>query len=579
MRPRPRPGLRRLLSVLAGAALLLATALSAGASPGAAAATTSAVPPKGTAGAPSTVTATAPSGAAVPGAAAPAADPCPADTGDFPPGQEAFHTYAEMCRRIHRVADAHPGIVRVFSIGDSYQGRPIWAAEVSDHVGQDEGEPEVLIDGLHHADEHMSAEMTLAILGWLADGYGSDARITDIVDTRRTWIVFMVNPDGGEYDRGTGAYRDWRKNRQPTPGSSQKGTDVNRNYGFFWGCCGGASHDPSSSKYAGPAAFSTPEARAIRDFVEGRVVDGRQRIRVALSFHTFGRLVLWPYGFTKADVPPQMTQRDHDVLVALGRSMAKTNGYTPEQSSDLYLSSGTSTSWLYGTQRIFAYTIEMTGAERAPATSIGRETKRNREAVLRLMEVADCPYRAIGKETAWCGPFADDLEIPRGWTRNPDGSDTATAGRWSLGAPGKSPFQRTDAASGMGVLVTGRRTGDDVDGGRTTIRSPRFTLPAGAAATLRLRYWVGLDAKAGPGEGLVVRLVDARGVPIPGAETLLEVDGDGADHAPAWTTLAAALPASTRGTTVAIELVARDGAGDGDATVEAGVDDVRVTVG
>ena len=40
-------------------------------------------------------------------------------------------------------------------------------------------EPEVLFDGLHHGDEHMSLEMTLRILHWLADGYGGDARITD----------------------------------------------------------------------------------------------------------------------------------------------------------------------------------------------------------------------------------------------------------------------------------------------------------------------------------------------------------------------------------------------------------------
>ena len=39
----------------------------------------------------------------------------------------------------------------------------------------DEAEPEVLFDGLHHADEHMGLEMTLHILHWLVDGYGSSA--------------------------------------------------------------------------------------------------------------------------------------------------------------------------------------------------------------------------------------------------------------------------------------------------------------------------------------------------------------------------------------------------------------------
>ncbi|MEJ1502595.1 hypothetical protein SMA07_23610, partial [Escherichia coli] len=90
---------------------------------------------------------------------------------------------------------------------------------------------------------------------------------------------------------------------------------------------------------------------------------------------------------------------------------------------------------------------------------------------------------------------------------------------------------------GMAVLVTGAKAGADVDGGRTTARSPRFRLPASGTATLHLRWWLGLDASAGPADGLVVRLVDADGEPVPGAETLLEAWGDGQRHAPAWRSL------------------------------------------
>ncbi len=51
----------------------------------------------------------------------------------------------------------------------------------------------------------------------------------------------MVNPDGGEYDLTGSPYRAWRKNRQPNAGSSYVGTDLNRNYDYRWGCCGGSS--------------------------------------------------------------------------------------------------------------------------------------------------------------------------------------------------------------------------------------------------------------------------------------------------------------------------------------------------
>ena len=77
-----------------------------------------------------------------------------------------------------------------------------------------------MFDGTHHADEHMATEMTLHILHWLVDGYGHDPRITSIVDTREIWIVFVVNPDGAEYDISGGKFHHWRKNRQPTPGTT-----------------------------------------------------------------------------------------------------------------------------------------------------------------------------------------------------------------------------------------------------------------------------------------------------------------------------------------------------------------------
>ena len=218
--------------------------------------------------------------------------------------------------------------------------------------------------------------------------------------------------------------------------------------------------------------------------------------------------------------------------------------------------------------------FELTRAANPPDERIPRETGRNRESVLYLLELADCPYRAIGKQAAWCGPFADDLEVGRGWTVDADGTDTATDGRWVRGVPRPDRYQRADATSGQGVLVTGRSVGSDVDGGRTTVRSPLFRLPAEGRTGLRLRTWVGLDAAAGAGDGLTIHLVDADGQPI--GDPMLVLTGDGTSRPPAWRRLAVDLPAEAAGRRVAIQLVVTDAAADGDATVEAAVDDVRV---
>src|SRR6185436_5245325 len=165
---------------------------------------------------------------------------------DFPPADSRYHTYAEMVAELDKAVADHPTIVRKFSIGESYQHRQIWAAKISDNVATDESEPEVLFDGLHHAREHLTVEQSIAVMKWLVDGYGQDSRITRIVDEREIFIVFMVNPDGGEYDLTGNPYREWRKNRQPNSGSSYVGTDLNRNYGYHWACCGGSSSRKSS---------------------------------------------------------------------------------------------------------------------------------------------------------------------------------------------------------------------------------------------------------------------------------------------------------------------------------------------
>jgi hypothetical protein len=339
---------------------------------------------------------------------APIAPPARGADPAFPPGDAGFHTYPEMAAEVKAVADAHPAIVQRFSIGTSHQGREIWAVKVSDNVAVDEAEAEVLFDGLHHGNEHMSQEMTLAILGWLVDGYGSDSRITGLVNSREIWIIFGLNPDGATYDIGGRVYHQWRKNRQPTPGTSAIGTDLNRNYDYRWNCCGGASSTPTSSRYRGPSRFSAPETRAFRDFVNSRLVGGRQQIRAAISFHTTGRLILWPYGYTNVDVPEDMRTTDHRTFVAMAKVMAASNGYKPEQASDLYISSGTSRDWLYGRHRIFSFTFELSPNTAAypPDEAIPTETVRNRDAILYAIDLANCPYRALGKAVRLCGVAA-----------------------------------------------------------------------------------------------------------------------------------------------------------------------------
>ncbi|MEV5907733.1 M14 family metallopeptidase [Streptomyces chartreusis] len=326
---------------------------------------------------------------------------------DFPSGDSRYHNYAEMTSEINSIVSANPSIASQRVIGTSYQGRNIVAIKISDNVGSDEAEPEVLFTHHQHAREHLTVEMALYLLRELTSDYGSDSRVTGLVNNREIWIVPDLNPDGGEYDIATGSYRSWRKNRQPNSGSSAVGTDLNRNWAYRWGCCGGSSGSTSSETYRGTSAESAPEVKVVANFVRSRVVGGKQQITAGIDFHTYSELVLWPFGYTYSDTTTGMTADDRNAFAAVGQKMAASNGYTPEQASDLYITDGSIDDWLWGNQKIFSYTFEMYprsggGGFYPPDEVIERETSRNRDAVLQLLENADCMYRSIGKEAQYC---------------------------------------------------------------------------------------------------------------------------------------------------------------------------------
>ncbi|MEV6999994.1 M14 family metallopeptidase [Streptomyces sp. NPDC093982] len=326
---------------------------------------------------------------------------------DFPSGDSRYHNYAEMTSEINSLVSANPSIASQRVIGTSYQGRNIVAIKISDNVASDEAEPEVLFTHHQHAREHLTVEMALYLLRELTSDYGSDSRVTSMVNNREIWIVPDLNPDGGEYDIATGSYRSWRKNRQPNSGSSAVGTDLNRNWAYRWGCCGGSSGSASSDTYRGASAESAPEVKVVANFVRSRVVGGVQQIKAGVDFHTYSELVLWPFGYTYSDTTTGMTADDRNAFAAVGQKMAASNGYTAEQASDLYITDGSIDDWLWGNQKIFSYTFEMYprsggGGFYPPDEVIERETSRNRDAVLQLLENADCMYRSIGKEAQYC---------------------------------------------------------------------------------------------------------------------------------------------------------------------------------
>jgi carboxypeptidase T len=74
---------------------------------------------------------------------------------------------------------------------------------------------------------------------------------------------------------------------------------------------------------------------------------------IFLDLHSYGELVLWPWGFTSSSAP------NGAALQTLGRKFAYFNNYTPQQSVGLYPTDGATDDFAYGELGVPAFTFEI----------------------------------------------------------------------------------------------------------------------------------------------------------------------------------------------------------------------------
>ena len=279
-----------------------------------------------------------------------------------------YHTLAEMEQILNDINSNYPEITSLYSIGLSFEGRNIWCLEITDNPGIDEDEPGVLFMGVHHAREWPTMEICLNIAEQLTSNYGVLDNITHLVNNRRIWIVTCVNPDGYyfDYDLNDGAEW-WRKNRHYFDEFDTYGVDLNRNYAGscngdiigMWGSSG-MSHNPGNNLFCGLEIFSEVETQYIRDLIIENNICG------VISYHTYGELVMWPWGYsTNVNTP------NDEYLSQIGEGIAlrilnqdQDSTYYPTQAAGLYPTTGDTCDWVYGYghyvlgRQIFPFTIE-----------------------------------------------------------------------------------------------------------------------------------------------------------------------------------------------------------------------------
>ncbi len=335
---------------------------------------------------------------------------------------DTYYTYTQLTERLAWLAGQHPQLVQLGVLGKSHGGRDIPLVVLTNTAtGPDTDKPAFWVDANIHATELTASMAALYFVKKLAEGYGSDPKITRVLDEAAIYVVPRLNPDGAELAlaekpkfirSGTRPYPfpekrdglhpedidgdgrvlqmrildpagDWKvADRDPRllvkRGPDEAGGTYYRLFdeGLIENYDGhmiapapplqgldfnrnfpGAWRPEGEQRGAGDFPGSEPEIRAVMEFMASH-----PNVFGAITFHTFSRAILRPFG-AKAD--DQMETDDLWVFEAIGERGAALTGYPCVSVYHNFryhpkeVITGVFDDWLFEHKGIFAFTVEL----------------------------------------------------------------------------------------------------------------------------------------------------------------------------------------------------------------------------
>jgi len=335
-----------------------------------------------------------------------------------------FNSYLrphEVEAALQGFAEEYPALCALQSIGTSHAGRTIWCLAITNQAtGPDSEKPALWLDANIHATEVTGCMGALHLIQRVLTAYGSDERITHLLDTRALYVVPCLNPDGMEQaltspvyvrsgtrrypyeDEREGLYPDdidgdglilqmrvqdpdgsWKvSDKDPRlmrrRGPDELGGSYYRVYteGRIRGYDGysvklappaqGLDFNRNfpfiwapegEQRGAGPYPGSEPEVRAAIQFLTSHL-----NVSGAISYHTFSGVILRPYSDRPDD---KLLQDDLWTFKEIGKRGKELTGY-PDVSvyhgfryHPREVMNGAFDDWAYDQLGIYAFTVEL----------------------------------------------------------------------------------------------------------------------------------------------------------------------------------------------------------------------------
>ena len=274
----------------------------------------------------------------------------------------------ELHVHLENFVDRCGNIARLVKIGESVQGRPLEALEMSNTLssGTKDGKPHVKLVGGIHGDETLGRVLTVGIAEWLCENYATDDLAAEIVDGTHLWLLPAMNPDG--------FHARTRRNAN--------GKDLNRDFPDRFDAGG-----MSSSKYG-----RQPETVAVMKWTE------KYPFVSSLAFHGGALVVSYPYDGTADGSYVYAKSPDDTTFRYLSRVYAKNHrvlsGFRQRQfpggitnGAEWYTIYGGMGDWNYLMEDCMELTVEV-GDKWPSTTSLPELNEDNREAILKFIEAS-----------------------------------------------------------------------------------------------------------------------------------------------------------------------------------------------
>ncbi|MBN3309672.1 carboxypeptidase A6 [Amia ocellicauda] len=268
---------------------------------------------------------------------------------------EVYHSLEEIQRWMHDMNRTHSHLIDLFSIGQSFEGRPLYVIQLGKRSRR--YKKAVWIDCGVHAREWIGPAFCQWFVKEALQSYQYDPLMRRLMNQLYFYIMPVFNVDGYHFSWTTDRF--WRKTRSKNAKYYCRGVDANRNWKVKW-CEEGASSHPCDDTYCGAFPESEPEVKAVANFLRKQ----RRRVKAYISIHAYAQMLLYPYSY-KYDTIPNFScveSAAHNAVAALYSAYGVKYRYGPA-STTLYVSSGSSMDWAYknGIPYAFAFELRDTG--------------------------------------------------------------------------------------------------------------------------------------------------------------------------------------------------------------------------